>query len=216
VQQPPLVPELSLHLADDMMRMWERLSVEMDGDAPAIPFWGSAWVGGQALARYVLDHPEEVAGRSVLDLATGSGLCAIAALRSGARMVTAADVDPLSEAAVRLNAAVNEVQLEMLLSDLLVRPAPEVDVIMAGDVCYEEEMAGTMLPWLQAAYRRGVRVLLGDPGRHFFPREIMEELAAYDIPTTWEVEGAERKRTGVYTFSPAAMGHDASGGQTAR
>jgi predicted nicotinamide N-methyase len=200
IQQPSLVPEISLHLADDLMRLWERMGTEMDQENPAIPFWACAWVGGQALARYILDHPEEVGGKRVLDLATGSGLCAIAAGNAGAAVVTAADIDPMAEAIVPLNAALNRAQIEMTRANLLSRPAPDVDAILAGDVCYEEEMAERMLPWLREAHRRGTRVLLGDPGRHYFPREIMTSLAVYEVPTTWEVEGTELKRTGIYTF----------------
>lgn len=201
IQQPPLVPEISLHLADDLMRLWERMGDDMNQDAPAIPFWACAWVGGQALARYVLDHPQEVDSKRVLDLATGSGLCAIAARNAGAASVTAADVDVMAETVVPLNAGLNGAPIEMTRTNLLPRPAPAVDVILAGDVCYEEEMAETILPWLLEAHRSGIRVLLGDPGRHYFPHEIMTLLATYEVPTTWEVEGAELKRTGVYTFS---------------
>jgi predicted nicotinamide N-methyase len=201
VQQPPLVPEISLYLADNLMRLWESMGTDMEQDTPAIPFWGCAWVGGQALARYLLDHPEEVTGKRVLDLASGSGLCAVAAASAGARTVVAADIDVMAEAAVPLNAALNRVPIVMTRTDLLARPAPDVDVILAGDVCYEEEMAERMLPWLRDAHQAGTRVLMGDPGRHFFPREIMTLLAEYEVPTTYEVEGTELKRTGVYTFA---------------
>lgn len=202
LQNPALVPEVTLYLADDIMRLWEHLGAESQGENPAIPFWGCAWVGGQALARYILDHPEEVAGKRVLDLATGSGLCAVAALKAGAASVLAADVDPLAECAARLNAAANHVTVDVIRRDMLPRPAPPVDVILAGDVCYEEAMAGQILLWLHDAQRRGIPVLLGDPGRHYFPRETMSLLETYDVPTTWEVEGVETKRTGVYTFAP--------------
>jgi predicted nicotinamide N-methyase len=201
LQQPPLVPEVALHLADDIMRLWERLGEESESGNPNIPFWGSAWVGGQALARYILDHPAEVAGKRVFDLATGSGLCAIAAIQAGAATVAAADVDPLATCAAALNAAANGTRIEITTRDVLTRPPPRADVILAGDVCYEEEMAAQILPWLETAQRAGTQVLIGDPGRHYFPREIMVLLDAYDVPTTWAVEGAETKRTGVYTFA---------------
>lgn len=200
LQHPPLVPEVSLYLADDIMRLWELLGDESDGDNPGIPFWGSAWVGGQALARYIIEHPDEVAGKSVFDLATGSGLCAIAASRTGAASVTAADIDTLATCAAQLNAAANAAAIDVHRRDMLALPPPEVDVILAGDVCYEEEMSRQILPWLREASRLGVHVLIGDPGRHYFPREIMSPLGAYDVPTTWEVEGVEIKRTGVYTL----------------
>lgn len=199
-QQPPLVPEVTLFLADDVMHLWEALG-DQRGNSVGIPFWGCAWVGGQALARYVLDHPEEVEGKRVLDLATGSGLCGIAAALGGADRVVAADVDPLARIALALNAEENAVHIEIVGRDLLSTEPPDVDVILAGDVCYEQEMAEGVLPWLQAAHREGARVLIGDPGRHYFPREITSLLASYDVPTTWAVEGVEQKRTGVYAFS---------------
>jgi predicted nicotinamide N-methyase len=201
LQSPPLVPELELHIADNLMRLWEKMGDDMGHDNPSIPFWGSAWVGGQALARYLLDNPAEASGKTVLDIATGSGLCAIAALKAGAARVAAVDVDPLAVAAARINAETNQAGIEVVRADILARPAPETDLLLAGDVMYEEDMAKRMLPWLESAHRRGIRVLMGDPGRHYFPREIMAPLAAYDVPTTWEVEGVETKRTGVYTFS---------------
>jgi predicted nicotinamide N-methyase len=163
------------------------------------PFWAFAWLGGQALARYVLDHPAEVRGLRVLDLATGSGLAALAAARAGAAHVTAVDVDPHSAAAVRLNAQLNDLAVDVLLADVLADQPPDVDVVLAGDVCYDREMTPRVLAWLGRV--RG-RVLLGDPGRDYLPRSGFDELASYDVPTTRALEGVEVKRVRVLTPAP--------------
>ena len=188
VEPVPIVPDVLLHQADDMHGLWEEVG------SPAPPYWAFAWLGGQALARYVLDHPETVRGKAVLDLATGSGLVAIAAVLAGARSVLAVDIDPLAGEAVAANADANDVLVGFELVDLLDLPAPEVDVVLAGDVLYEQQMAGRVMAWLRSF--DGL-VLLGDPGRDYLPRTGLRELAAYDVPTTRELEGATVKRTGV-------------------
>jgi predicted nicotinamide N-methyase len=197
--RPPAVPELELHLADDMEDAWAALQAELDDATLAPPFWAFAWLGGQALARYVLDTPAEVAGRRVLDLATGSGLCALAAVRAGAGHVAGVDVDPVAVAAAALNAERNGVELVLQERDVLDEPLPsDVDVVLAGDVFYDAEMAERVLPWLLAAGRSGARVLLGDPGRHYLPRALLTELAAYEVPTTRALEGVLVRTTRVY------------------
>ena len=200
LRRPPAVPELELHLADDIEEAWAAVQDELDDDTLPPPFWAFAWLGGQAVARHVLDAPAEVAGRRVLDLATGSGLCALAAARAGAAHVLAVDVDPVAVAATRLNAGHNGLAVETAVLDLLDGPPPDVDVVLAGDVFYEAAMAERMQPWLLAAHRRGTRVLLGDPGRHYLPRALLTELAAYDLATTRELEGVLVRTTGVYAF----------------
>jgi predicted nicotinamide N-methyase len=165
------------------------------------PFWAFAWIGGLALARYLLDHPGEVAGKRVLDFATGSGLCAIAAMKAGAAYALAADVDAFCEAAVALNARTNGVRVAFTDRDLLDADPPETDLILAGDICYEGPLAARALAWLQAAHRRGTRVLIGDPGRTYFPREALIRLAEYEVPTTRELEDTEVKWAGVFTFA---------------
>ena len=187
VEPVPLVPEIRLHQADDMHGLWEAVG----GEAP--PYWAFAWLGGQALARYVLDH-DTVRGKRVLDLATGSGLVAIAAVLAGAASVLAVDIDPLSGEAVAANAAANGVEVPFLLADLLDGPAPDVDLVLAGDVLYQKEMSARVLRWLDGP------ALLGDPGRDYLPREGLVEVAAYDVPTSRELEGATIRRTRV--FSP--------------
>ena len=165
------------------------------------PYWAFAWAGGQAVARYVLDHPQEVRGRSVLDLAAGSGLCGIAAAMAGARSVLASDIDLFCEAAIALNAAENRVAVAYTDRDLLEEDPPAVDVVLAGDVGYEFTMAKRLFDWLRRAHDRGARVLVGDPGRMYLPREQLTEVAAYDIPTTPELEEVAFRRSAVYSFA---------------
>lgn len=202
-QHPPLVPELCLHLADDITSAWEDVERELDEGALPPPFWAFAWVGGQALARHLLDHPEQVRGLRVLDLATGSGLVALAARLAGAAEVTAVDVDPVAGAAVRANAALNGLAVSYACSDLTDGDVPDVDVLTAGDVCYDRDMTARVLPFLQAAADAGVRVLLGDPGRHYLPRTGLELLAEHEVPTSRDLEGVTLKRVQVYALRPA-------------
>lgn len=198
--RPPVVPELLLHLADDMDELWASVQSELDAGELPPPFWAFAWLGGQALARHVLDHPDEVAGRRVLDLATGSGICALAAVLAGAAEVTAADVDPVAGAAVRLNAEANGLAVAVVVADLLGEPPPSVDVVLAGDVFYDAEMSARVLPWLQQAAATGARVLVGDPGRHYLPQQLVRQVGAYDVPTTRELEGVDLKHVRVYAL----------------
>jgi predicted nicotinamide N-methyase len=201
LQRPPVVPELELHLADDMDHAWASLQRELDDGELPPPFWAFAWLGGQAVARHLLDTPAEVAGCSVLDLATGSGLCALAATRAGARSVLAVDVDPVAVEAVRLNAESNGVEVEIVCADLLDTPPPAVDVVLAGDVFYDAAMSERVQPWLLAAHAAGARVLVGDPGRHYLPRALLEPVLEVDVPTTRALEGVELKRVRVYALS---------------
>jgi predicted nicotinamide N-methyase len=179
---------------------WSGLQVELDdGDLPP-PFWAFAWLGGQAVARHVLDHADLVRGRRVLDLATGSGLCALAAVLAGAARVTAVDVDPFAAVAAELNAALNGLHVDVLCADLLDDPPPEVDVVLAGDVFYDAVMSERVQPWLLAARRAGTTVLVGDPGRHYLPRALCTELASVDVPTTRALEGVDVKTVRVYAL----------------
>lgn len=196
----PDLLEITLHTADDVTILWHLAGTELGLVDPPLPFWAFPWAGGLAVARYLADHSEEVAGRRVLDLASGSGLCAIAAARAGAYAVHAFDVDPLAEAAVALNARANSVRIAFSLTDPLADEPPEdFEVILAGDVCYEEAMAQRVIPWLQIAARSGIRVLIGDPGRRYLPQGL-ERLAAYLVRTTRELESAEVTESAVYTF----------------
>ena len=177
----PYVPEVRLHLAEDVTLLWQRLERELGRTGTEPPYWSSAWAGGQAVARYVLDHPEVVAGRRVLDLASGSGLCAIASVLAGAEHVTASDVDEISVSAIGVNAAANGVAVSPVLRDLVDAEPPGVDVVLAGDVCYERRMAERILGWLRRCRRQGIEVVLGDPGRAFLPKAGLVELGRYEI-----------------------------------
>ena len=192
----PFVPELLLHQAEEPIELWER--TEAAGAERPPPFWAFAWAGGQALARHVLDDPDLVAGRAVLDLATGSGLVAVAAARAGARPVTANDIDPLSLAAAEANAQANNVEVRTVEEDLLETGYAEADVILAGDVFYSREMAGRVLPFLRRAAGRGALVLVGDPGRAYLPTESMIHRSTYDVPVIEALEGVPVRRTSVW------------------
>jgi predicted nicotinamide N-methyase len=198
LQSPPHVPELRLHLADEFTPLWRMTEEEMGAMGP--PFWAFAWVGGQAVARYLLDHRADVAGKRVVDFGTGSGLCAIAAMKAGAAYALAADVDPFCEEAVALNARANGVSVAFCGGDLLDADPPDTDLFLAGDVCYEKPLAERALTWLKSAHRRGVRVLIGDPGRPHFSRQGLVRLADYQVPTTRELEDRPVKQTGVFTL----------------
>ncbi|WP_157545442.1 class I SAM-dependent methyltransferase [Hamadaea tsunoensis] len=176
----PLVPEIRLHLATDAILLWARL--EADAKAPlAAPFWASAWAGGQAVARHILDHPQLVRGRSVLDIGSGSGLAAIAAARAGGHAV-ANDIDPLATAAIALNAEVNHAVVETHLGDLLGGTGREAQVVLVGDAFYNDEIAEHVLPYLDRVLAAGGRVLIGDPGRGHLPEHGLDHLAAYRHP----------------------------------
>jgi predicted nicotinamide N-methyase len=191
--RPAIVPEVELHLVDDIVALWN-----VTGEDEPPPFWAIAWLGGQALSRYVLDHPTEVAGKRVLDLGSGSGLVAIAAMLAGAAHVLAADIEPRCATVIPLNAKRNGVEVEVTTEDLLDADPPNVDVVLAGDVWYERDMAERVMAWLG---RSRARVLLGDPGRAYLPQDGWTQLSSYDIPTTRDLEGVESKR--VRVFSPA-------------
>ncbi|AGL20121.1 methyltransferase [Actinoplanes sp. N902-109] len=192
----PFLPELVLHQADEPIELWER--TEAGGPEQPPPFWAFAWAGGQALARHVLDDPELVAGRDVLDLATGSGLVAVAAARAGARSVTANDIDPFSLAAAEANAVANGVRLRLVEGDLLEQGYDEAGVILAGDVFYSREMAGRVLPFLRRAAARGALVLVGDPGRAYLPADSMVLRRTYEVPVIEALESVPMRVTSVW------------------
>jgi predicted nicotinamide N-methyase len=196
----PGLPGVRLQLADDVATVSRLAATELNDSDPDLPYWAFAWAGGLAVSHYLVDHPEEVAGRRVLDVASGSGLCAVVAMRLGAASVHAVDIDPLSQAAVALNARANGVRVGFSRQDLLGAPPPPCDVILAGDVCYEEIMAGRMIDWLRLAARGGTRVLIGDPGRTYLPAGL-ERLASYRVQTSRELEDAEIKESAVFTLA---------------
>ena len=202
VGSPPLVPELRLHLATEVTPIWQATEESLARFGTPPPFWAFAWAGGQALARYIIDHPETVAGHDVLDLASGSGMVAIAAAKAGASRVTAADIDPYAAAAIALNAALNGVTLQIESRDLLDRGPTGWAVVTAGDVCYEAPMASRMLAFLRRIAARGRLALLGDPGRAYLPREGLVELARYTVPVSRELEDREAREGVVWEVLP--------------
>src|SRR6266571_4981829 len=174
---PPLVPEIRLHLATEVTPIWQATEDSLAQGALPPPYWAFAWAGGQALARYLLDHREAVAGRCVLDFGSGSGVVAIAAAKAGAAVVFAAEIDHFAAAAIAANAALNDVSVTMTTADQLGRTDPLWEVVTAGDVCYEREMADRVTAWLRLLAGRGCVALLGDPGRAYLPTEGLAERA---------------------------------------
>jgi predicted nicotinamide N-methyase len=195
---PPLLPEIRLHLADEPIGLWERTEQEAGRPELPAPFWAFPWAGGVALARYVLDHPGLVRGRSVLDVAAGSGLVAIAAAKAGAAAVTANEVDPLAVAAIALNAAANAVTLSITPFDLLDGDAGGAGLVLVGDACYERLLAGRITSFLARARAAGAAVLLGDPGRAYLPRAGLAAVARYAVPAWPGLEGAAVQRTTIW------------------
>lgn len=196
---PPHVPEIRLHLADEAHDLWHLTEEELQERGLPPPFWAFAWAGGQGLARYVLDNPDTVRGRTALDFATGSGLVAIAAAMAGAARVTAADIDPFCAAAFALNTAENSVSLEFTGADLIGRD-DGWDVVLAGDVFYDRALADRLVPWFAALAARGALVLAGDPGRSYLPRARITRLAEYEVAVTRALEDADVKHTSVWRF----------------
>lgn len=195
----PHAPEIRLHLADEATDLWRKTEEELGEMSLAPPFWAFAWAGGQALARYILDHPALVAGRRVLDFASGSGLVAVAAAKAGAARAGASDIDAFAAAAIPLNAAANGVTVEAHPTDL-VGADEGWDVVLAGDIHYQQDIAARVTDWLFDLHRRGAVVLIGDPGRSYLPTDRLEALATYAVPVTRALEDAEVKRTSVWRF----------------
>lgn len=198
IKSPPLVPEIHLHLATEITPIWQATEESLARGPTPPPFWAFAWAGGQALARYLLDNPEIVAGREVLDLCSGSGMVAIAAAKAGAARVVAAEIDPFAAAAIALNAPLNGVSIAIETRDLLNRAAAGWGVVLAGDVCYEEPMSSRVIALLRRTAARRRLALLGDPGRAYLPREGLVELVRYIVPVSRELEDREAREGVVY------------------
>ncbi|MEO7054043.1 MAG: 50S ribosomal protein L11 methyltransferase [Rhizomicrobium sp.] len=194
---PPLVPEIRLHLASEVIPLWRKTEEELAEIGVPPPYWAFAWAGGQALARYLLDHPDLVIGKRVLDFGSGSGLVALAAAKAGAAHVSAADIDPFAIAAIARNAAVNNVNVETI-SENVIGTDDRFDLILVGDMCYERPLAERLMAWLQTSR---ADVLLGDPGRSYFPKTGLTQLATYAVPTTRELEDREIRQTGVWQLN---------------
>jgi predicted nicotinamide N-methyase len=200
IMAPPHVAEVRLHLASEAHGLWLKTEEELEEIGLPPPFWAFAWAGGQGLARHLLDHPALVAGKRVVDFASGSGLVAIAAMKAGAANVRAVDIDPWAETAVRLNAALNGVEVSFASADII-GAARAADIYLAGDVFYDRGFAERLIPWFAALAAQGAEILVGDPGRAYCPRERMEKLATYQVPVTRALEDSEVKNTTVWRFS---------------
>lgn len=199
---PPLTPELRIYQATAVTPLWHATEAVLARANLPPPFWAFPWAGGQAVARYLLDVPAEVAGRRVLDFAAGSGLVAIAAAKAGARTVTANDLDPVAEVAQHLNALANGVTLRSVHSDIVGRPLRDIAVVLAGDVFYERAAARRFEAWFRTLAAAGKRVLVGDPGRYYLPRHGLEPVACYSVPTPRELEDLEVRETTVWRVLP--------------
>lgn len=202
---PPLVPEIRLYLASEITPLWQATEATLRAANLPPPYWAFAWPGGQALARYVLDHPERVRGRRVLDLAAGCGVAAIAAAKASAAAVTATDIDAMAASAMALNAALNDVTIAVTTRDLTQSPPEAWDVVLAGDVCYERPMARTMLAWLRQCVETGASVLMADPGRAYLPNSGLDEIARYEVPTSLDLEDRPVRVTRVLQPTLAAL-----------
>lgn len=210
VKPPSLVPEICLHLADAALPLWEKTEAELEAVGLPPPYWAFAWAGGQALARHVIDRPELVAGRRVLDVASGSGIVALACLWASAAHVVANEIDAFALAAIRMNAAANNLGagLELAGRDMLDEPVLAGDgralwdVVLAGDVCYEKPMAERMIAWLRRHAAAGALVLMGDPGRSYRPADGLERLTEYLVPTPRDLEDSDLRRTVVWRVLP--------------
>ena len=198
---PPLVAEIKLHLATEITPIWEATEATLAQMNLPPPYWAFAWAGGQALTRFLIDHPDWVMGKRVLDFAAGSGLSAIGAAKAGAASVQAAEIDDFAIAAIALNARVNNVAIELVREDLI-GVAPRWDVVLAGDVCYERPMAEKVIAWFRALAGRGVAILMGDPGRAYLPQSGLLELARYQVPTSMELEDRTQRETIVWRLMP--------------
>jgi predicted nicotinamide N-methyase len=199
----PLVPEIRLHQASDPISLWQRTELAAGRTGLDPPFWAFAWAGGQALARYLLDHPEAVRGRRVIDIASGSGLVAIAAVMAGAAEVTAYDIDPLAVAAIRVNAGANGAAVLAVRADVLSQDgpfSPGADVVLVADAFYQRDLARKVTRFLERAHTRGTAVLVGDFGRAYLPRDLLAPLATYDVPGQRVLEDTDIKRTTIWTL----------------
>ena len=202
IAAPPLVPEIRLHLATEVTPIWQATEEHLARQGLPPPFWAFAWAGGQALARYLLDNPEVVRGREVLDIGSGSGIVAIAAAKAGAARVTAADIDPFAAAAIALNAPLNNASVRIETRDLLDRAAAGWGVALAGDICYEEPMSSRALALLRRIAARDRLALLGDPSRAYLPKSGLVERARYQVPTSRDIEAGEVTESVVWQVLP--------------
>ncbi|MBA4208790.1 MAG: nicotinamide N-methylase [Parvibaculum sp.] len=202
LHEPPLVPEVKLHLATEIVPIWQMTEEELEKSGLPPPFWAFAWAGGQALSRYILDNPEIVSGKNVLDFGAGSGLIGIAAVKAGAKFVLSADIDNFAVEAIRINAASNGVTVEATAEDLVGVENRGWEVILVGDMCYEQPLAERIEAWLRRLAGEGVTVLIGDPGRTYLPKTGLEKIVSYAVMTTRELEDTDVRNTSVWRVLP--------------
>jgi predicted nicotinamide N-methyase len=202
----PGLEDIRLYLAAEVLTVWRAVQIETGDPEAALPYWAVAWSGGLAIGHYVREHPDAVSGRRVFDLGSGSGLCAIAAMRAGAARATGADIDEFAAAAIQLNARANGCRVTVVRRDVLDEGPPDVDVILAGDCWYEAPLAARVLPWLERARARGIDVLIGDPGRRYLPADGVTELARYGARTTTDLEDLGHREATVYALRPTGGG----------
>ena len=193
VAQPSILPEINLHLATEVTPLWKITEERLSQVGLPPPYWAFAWPGGQGLARYVLDHPEWVRGKRVLDFAAGSGVAAVAAMKAGAAYALAVDIDELALTAAQMNAALNGVVVDVADGIDMEKPVKKFDLIIAGDVCYQQAMSAKLLRWLYLCIASGTRVIMADPGRAYVPREGLRELAVYEVPTSRDLEDRDSR-----------------------
>ena len=201
LQTAPLVPEIKLHLADERAPLWSKTQRDLWDDGIVLPYWAFAWAGGQALARLLLDEPERVRGKRVLDFASGSAISGIAAMMAGASYVLAADIDPLAAIAAQMNAEANGVAVDTSTDDLVGTSLTDFDVIIAGDICYEQSVAERVRDWLGAEARQGREVLIGDPGRTFLPRTDLEPVIGYGVKSSRDLDDTDVRNARVWRFA---------------
>ena len=201
ILSPPLVPELKLHLAHEALPIWQKTEDELGEIGLPPPFWAFAWAGGQALARYILDTPSTVKGKRIVEIASGSGMVGIAAMKAGAKSVLAADIDLFSVAAIEVNSALNDVLLKFTSKNLLQGAVPAADLILVGDLFYEKSVAESCLAWLEQAQVKGIDILIGDPGRSYLPKDRLVKVAEYSVPVSRDLEDAEIKQTAVWRLA---------------
>ena len=198
LESPRFLPDMKLYLATEDLPIWRMGEDELAEIGIGTPFWAFAWAGGQALSRYLLENPDVVAGKRVLDFGAGSGMVAIAAARAGAAHVLASDIDPVAEAAMQLNRSENDVEFDITTEDL-VGSSGDWDILLVGDVCYDKEIADMVMPWIRAQADSGKTVLIGDPGRFYLPRMGLKRIAAYHAPTTSIMEDSDLRNAQVWT-----------------
>ncbi|MDR3449496.1 MAG: 50S ribosomal protein L11 methyltransferase [Alphaproteobacteria bacterium] len=198
IKSPSAVPEIQLHMATEVTPLWQLTEDRLrHADLPP-PYWAFAWPGGQGMARYILDHPDLVKGKRIVDFAAGSGVAAIAAMKAGAKQALAVDIDPLALEAIRLNAELNQVEVEIRNGVDLMKPFTKADIIFAGDICYQQSTSTSVTRWLRFCVEKGIAVYLADPGRAYVPEQGLEKLAVYEIPTSRDLEDQDSRLATVW------------------